>query len=96
MRRREKVTVCFRLAAISHVEIVVDQKPERPERRSRSSAVVARLHDEMVKAPNAPEARAKLNEPGLEVIGNSPEEFAAMMRARIDQYGRIARAAGLE
>ena len=59
-------------------------------------SVVAPLHDEMVKALNAPDVRPKLNELGLKVIGNTPEEFAAMIRTGIDQYGRLVKAAGLK
>ena len=34
-------------------------------------------------------------EQGAEAVGNSPEEFAAFIRAEVEKYARIAKATGV-
>ena len=58
--------------------------------------IVARLNAEMRKAITAPEARAKLEGSDLSIIAGSPEEFAALQKASIEQFGEIIRAAGIK
>ena len=41
-----------------------------------------------------PEVREKLAGLGAEVVGGSPEEFAAYIRAEIDKWGQAVRASG--
>ena len=45
---------------------------------------------------NTPEAKAKLAQGGYEIIGNTPEEFAAEIRHEIDLIGRIVKSAGIK
>lgn len=58
--------------------------------------VLIRLNAEIVKALNAPELRARLDEGAMTVIANTPEQFAAMVKSGIDVYGRLIKAAGIE
>ena len=58
--------------------------------------IVARLHGEIVKALGHPEVRARLEEVGMSVIGNTPEEFALLMKRGFDVYGRAVKLAGVE
>jgi tripartite-type tricarboxylate transporter receptor subunit TctC len=58
--------------------------------------VVARLNGEMVKALNAPDVNAKLDQIGLTVIGNSPAEFAALLKRSIELYSQAAKLAGVK
>ncbi len=58
--------------------------------------ILARLNGEIVKAITASDARAKLEGMGLNVIGNTPEQFAALIRSGIEQYGRIVKSAGIQ
>ncbi|MBL8379754.1 MAG: tripartite tricarboxylate transporter substrate binding protein [Burkholderiales bacterium] len=58
-------------------------------------AVVARLHEATVKALAAPDVREKLAAQGAEAVGSSPEEFRAYVRAEIDKWARVIRAAGI-
>jgi tripartite-type tricarboxylate transporter receptor subunit TctC len=53
------------------------------------------LNAEMRKAITAPEARAKLEGSDLAIIAGTPEEFAALQRDGIAQFGEIIRAAGI-
>jgi tripartite-type tricarboxylate transporter receptor subunit TctC len=58
--------------------------------------IVARLNAEIVKAINAPDVSAKLEESGMAVIGGTPEQFAALMQDGIARYGEIIKAAGIQ
>jgi tripartite-type tricarboxylate transporter receptor subunit TctC len=57
--------------------------------------IVARLNAEMRKAITAPEARAKLEGSDLTIIAGSPEEFAALQKHGIAQFGEIIRTSGI-
>ena len=58
--------------------------------------IVMRLHREIVSALNSPEVKPKLDEGAFAVIGNTPEEFAAMMKSGFEVYGKAIKAAGLK
>lgn len=58
--------------------------------------ILARLNGEIVKAITASDSRARLEGMGLNVIANTPEQFAALIRSGIEQYGRIVRSAGIQ
>ena len=58
--------------------------------------ILARLNAEMVKALRTPEVRSKLEEAGLAVIADTPDEFATLLKAGIDQYGQIIKTAGIQ
>jgi tripartite-type tricarboxylate transporter receptor subunit TctC len=47
--------------------------------------IIARLHAELMRALADPEVRERLTSVGTEVVGNSPEEFAAQIRADIEK-----------
>lgn len=57
-------------------------------------AIIKRLHDEIVKALQAPEVRETLAAAGLETIGDTPEEFAAFMRTETARWTKVARQSG--
>jgi tripartite-type tricarboxylate transporter receptor subunit TctC len=58
-------------------------------------AVVARLHQATVEALKDPGVREKLSSQGLNLIGNSPDEFTAYIRSEIEKWGKVAKAAKL-
>ena len=58
-------------------------------------AVVARLHQATVEALRDPGVREKLSSQGLNLIGNTPDEFTAYIRSEIEKWGKVAKAAGL-
>jgi tripartite-type tricarboxylate transporter receptor subunit TctC len=53
-----------------------------------------RLHAEFVKALALPDVREKMANLGAEPVGNSPEEFAAYIRAEAEKYAKVIRASG--
>ena len=53
--------------------------------------VIARLHREVVAVLQTPEVRERLIAMGLEVVGNSPAEFAEYLRSESVKWGKIIR-----
>lgn len=58
--------------------------------------VVQRLRAETAKALAAPPLRANLAGMGIEATGDSPEEFAALIRAEIPKWSRVIRELGIK
>ncbi|MDH4378140.1 MAG: tripartite tricarboxylate transporter substrate binding protein [Ramlibacter sp.] len=58
--------------------------------------VLRRLHGEMARALGSADLRSRLEDRGLSVVANTPEQFEASMRASTSQYERLIRAAGLQ
>ena len=60
------------------------------------SDIIRRLHLESVKALGQADLRAKLADLGLEGIGNSPEEFAALLKSDLAKWAKVIREAGIK
>ena len=58
--------------------------------------VVAKLHDAVVKAVNTPAVREKLIEAGADPLTMTPEEFTRFVRADIEMWGKVVKAAGIK
>jgi tripartite-type tricarboxylate transporter receptor subunit TctC len=58
-------------------------------------AVVARLHDEAVKALQSPTVRERLEQDSSEPVGSTPEEFRAFIRTEAVRWGDVVRKAHL-
>jgi tripartite-type tricarboxylate transporter receptor subunit TctC len=58
-------------------------------------AIVAKLHGAIVDALAQPEVRERLVGEGAEVIGSTPEGFAAHIAAELARLGKLVRAAGI-
>ena len=59
-------------------------------------AIVARLHKEIVAALKNPAMQARFAKTGARLVGNSPQEFAAQIRAERVRWGEIIKAAGIK
>ena len=59
------------------------------------SDIVSRLHKEIVAVLAMAEVRERLASDGSEVIGNTPDEFAAMIRSEIARWQSAVKAAGI-
>lgn len=59
------------------------------------AAVINRLHQEIVRAISKPEVKAMLFNAGVEVVGSSPEELAAMVKADMARMGKVIKDAGI-
>lgn len=56
--------------------------------------VVAKLREGVTKALSTPEARKLVNSAGVDVALSSPEEFAALMKAELERWGKVVRETG--
>ena len=59
-------------------------------------AIVARLHDEIVRVLDSPAVRAKAEEIGFPIATSTPEELNATIRRDVDYTSRIVRAIGIK
>ncbi len=53
--------------------------------------VIRRIHADSVAALRHPDIAQKLGAVGFEIIGNTPEEFAAQIRAETAKWGKVIR-----
>jgi tripartite-type tricarboxylate transporter receptor subunit TctC len=58
--------------------------------------IIHKLHDETVQILAMPEVKAKLNQLGLDLVGNSPDEFAAVIAREIPQWAKVIKGAGIK
>ena len=59
------------------------------------ASIVNRLNQETVRFLNTPETKERYFNAGMEIIGNSPEQFAAMLRTETDKWTKVIKAAGI-
>ena len=57
--------------------------------------IVVRLHSEVAKILRTPEVRQELAALGAEPVGDTPEEFAAFLKADIARWGKIIHEKGI-
>ncbi len=57
--------------------------------------IVAKLHDAVVKSVNTPAVRDKLIEAGSDPLTMTPDEFTKFLRADIEKWGRVVKAANV-
>jgi tripartite-type tricarboxylate transporter receptor subunit TctC len=59
-------------------------------------AIINKVHQDTVKVLAMPDVRAKLKDIGMEVIGNSPAEFAAAIKTETPQWAKVIKDAGIK
>jgi tripartite-type tricarboxylate transporter receptor subunit TctC len=57
--------------------------------------VVRRLNAELVASLKEPDVQARFKQLSTDPVGNTPEEFAAFVRAELDKYARVIKSAGI-
>jgi tripartite-type tricarboxylate transporter receptor subunit TctC len=57
--------------------------------------IVARIHQAMTYALRTPEVLLRLADAGAEPVGNAPAEFAAQIRADVERWAAVVKAAGI-
>jgi tripartite-type tricarboxylate transporter receptor subunit TctC len=57
--------------------------------------MIARLHADIIRVMAATEVRDKLAGLGFDVVGNTPDQFAALIRNDIARFGKLVKAAGI-
>jgi tripartite-type tricarboxylate transporter receptor subunit TctC len=58
--------------------------------------VVSRIHTEVVKILNSPDLKAKLGPQGIELVTNSPADFARFIRDDNARWGKLIKEAGIK
>ena len=58
--------------------------------------VIDKVHDETVKVMAMPEVRKRFDELGLESVGNTPAEFAAVIRKETPEWAKVIRDADIK
>ncbi len=59
------------------------------------AAIINRLHQEIVRAINKPEVKETFLNAGVEVVGSSPGELAAMVKTDMARMGKVIKDAGI-
>ena len=58
--------------------------------------IIDRLYKEVAKIAQDPKMKARLAGQGLELVGNTPAEFDAFIRAEITKWRGVLKAAGIK
>jgi tripartite-type tricarboxylate transporter receptor subunit TctC len=58
------------------------------------AAIIRRLNADTIKVINEPDVKAFITAQGLDVVGNTPEEFAALIRSDIAKFAKVVKASG--
>jgi tripartite-type tricarboxylate transporter receptor subunit TctC len=56
--------------------------------------IVRKIHGETVKALAQPDIRARLTDMGMDVVGSTPEQLAAIMRTEIPKWRKVVKESG--
>ncbi len=59
-------------------------------------AIVDRLHKAILQAANLPEVRARFDQVGQQLVGNTPEQFAAAIKKESSDYKALLTASGIK
>jgi len=59
-------------------------------------AVIGRIHDDVVAALKLPDLRERIASQGGDIVGNTPEEFAAFIAAESAKYADVIKRAGVK
>ncbi|MGH8649492.1 MAG: tripartite tricarboxylate transporter substrate binding protein [Burkholderiales bacterium] len=57
-------------------------------------SIVVRLHGEVVRILKLPDVAQRLDPLGFEIVGSTPEQFAAYIRSEITKWEKVVRASG--
>jgi len=60
-----------------------------------SARLITRLRDEIVVVLNKPEVKDRLMASTTEVVGSTPEKFAAEIKADMERGSKVIKAAGI-
>lgn len=59
------------------------------------AAIVEKIHRDTVRILAMPDVRRRFDELGLDVIGNSPADFAAAIKTETPQWAKVIKDAGI-
>jgi tripartite-type tricarboxylate transporter receptor subunit TctC len=61
-----------------------------------AKAIVTKLHTDIAKALASPDAKERITAQGFDIIASSPDQFAAQIKAEIEKWGKVIKAAGIK
>lgn len=64
--------------------------------RGMTRALVSRVNADINKAMASAEMKERFGAQGIEIVTNTPEHFAALVKSEIDRWGAIVKAAGIK
>jgi tripartite-type tricarboxylate transporter receptor subunit TctC len=93
-----------RMAALPDVPVAKDTLPDfevvnwygMVVRAGTPAAIVSRLNQEVVNALRQPDVAERAASLGLELVGSTPEQFAALQRDEIAKWGGVIRTANIK
>ena len=59
------------------------------------AAIISRLHQEIVRAVNQPQAKERMFNEGLEVVGGSSDELAVSIKSEVAKFSKLIKDAGI-
>jgi tripartite-type tricarboxylate transporter receptor subunit TctC len=59
-------------------------------------AIIDRLHQELSRAVRSPDVKERLTSEGAEIVGGTPEEFAAYIKSETDKWTKVIKSAGIK
>jgi tripartite-type tricarboxylate transporter receptor subunit TctC len=59
------------------------------------SSIVGRLNQQIVRFINTPEVKEQLFKAGLEIVGSSPQDAAAIIGSEMARFGKVIKSAGI-
>ena len=60
-----------------------------------SDAIVLRLNQEIVRVLGRPDVKERFLNSGIETVGSTPAEFAAMVKSQMAKMGKVIKEAGI-
>jgi tripartite-type tricarboxylate transporter receptor subunit TctC len=64
--------------------------------RGTREEIIQKIHHETARALMLPDVKERLAQAALQPVGSTPREFAAVVRADIERWGKLARELGIE
>ena len=58
--------------------------------------IVTKVAGDVRKMMALPDMKEKVNALGFDVVASTPEEFSAQVRAEVDKWGKVVKAAGIK
>jgi tripartite-type tricarboxylate transporter receptor subunit TctC len=59
------------------------------------AAIISRLHQDTVRFLGLPETKERFFNSGVETVGSSPQEFAAIIKSEAVRLDKVIRSAGI-
>jgi tripartite-type tricarboxylate transporter receptor subunit TctC len=76
--------------------VVNNEVPAKESPAGIAQPVIDKLHLETVRALSTNDVRKRLGDAGMEVVGNTPAEFAAVIKSELQRWAKLVKDAGIK